>query len=152
VFFVATGAVANVALGAGRQRAVAVMFVAEAVVTIGAILALVRPFGLAGVAWGIAAPGVAAAVVLWPWYARRRFGVGIARYLITTWVLPVIAAVPYIGATWLVERVWPAPTLLVFFGQVALLLPLAALGFWSVCLTGDERRRVLAVMRRARAS
>jgi O-antigen/teichoic acid export membrane protein len=152
VFLGATGAVANVMLGAGRQRTVAGMFAAEAVVTVAAIMLLVRPFGVAGVAWGITAPGVAAGVLLWPWYASRSFGVGVRQYVISIWVLPVTAVSPFIAATWLVERLWPAPRLLVFCAQVVVLVPLALLGFWHVSLSDRERQRCLAMFGRAAAN
>jgi len=149
VFLGATGAAANVMLGAGRPRAVAGMFAAEAVVTVAAIALLVRPFGVAGVAWGMTVPGVAAGVLLWPWYAGHSVGVGVRQYVISSWVLPVTAVSPFVAATWLVERLWPAPSLLVFFAQVAVLVPLALLGFWHVSLSDHERQRCLAMFGRS---
>jgi O-antigen/teichoic acid export membrane protein len=146
VFLGATGAVANVMLGAGRQRTVAGIFAAEAMVTVTAVLLLVRPFGVTGVAWGITVPGVAAGVLLWPWYAYHWFDVRIQQYIISSWVLPVAAGAPFIAATWLVERLWPAPSLLVFCTQVAMLMPLALLGFWHVSLSDRERHRCRAML------
>jgi O-antigen/teichoic acid export membrane protein len=146
VFFGATGAVANVMLGAGRQRTVAGMFAAEAVVTVAAVMLLVRPFGVAGVAWGITVPGVAAGVLLWPWYACHSFDVRVRQYVISSWVLPVTAGAPFIAATWLVERLWPAPSLLVFCAQVGGLVLLALLGFWHVSLSDRERQRCRAIL------
>jgi O-antigen/teichoic acid export membrane protein len=146
VFLGATSAVGNVMVGAGRQRAVAGMCAAEAVVTVVTIMLLVRPLGVAGVAWGITVPGVAAGALLWPWYAGRSFGIAVRQYVISIWVLPVTAVFPFIAATWLVERLWPAPRLLVFCEQVAALVPLALLGFWHVALSDRERQRCLALV------
>jgi O-antigen/teichoic acid export membrane protein len=141
VFLGATGAAANVMLGASRERAVARIFVVEAVVNVTAMLLLVRPFGLLGVAWGTAVPTVVTALLVWPWLLRASFGVGIWRYLGSSWGLPVAAQLPFIAATWLVERLWPASSLLGFLGQVAMLGPLALLGLWFVGLSAAERRR-----------
>jgi O-antigen/teichoic acid export membrane protein len=152
VFLGATGAAANVMLGASRERAVAGVFVVEAVVNVTAMLLLVRPFGLLGVAWGTAVPTVAAALLVWPWLLRESFGVGVRRYLGSSWGLPVAAQLPFIAATWLVERLWPAASLLVFIGQVAMLMPLALLGLWWVGLSVAERRRGLELVRAWRRS
>jgi hypothetical protein len=59
---------------------------------------------------------------------------------------------PFIGATWLVERLWPAASLLVFLGQVTMLVPLALLGLWYVGLSTAERRRGLDLVRAWRRS
>jgi O-antigen/teichoic acid export membrane protein len=142
-----TGAAANVMLGAGGERAAARVLVAEAVVGLTAMLLLVRPFGLLGVAWGTTAPAVAAGLLAWPWLLRRSFGVGVRSYLTAGWGRPVAAHLPFIGVTWLVERWWPAPSLLVFAGQLALLLPAALLGLWYVGLSAAERRRAVQVLR-----
>lgn len=152
VFLGATGAAANVMLGASRERAVARIFVVEAVVNVTAMLLLVQPFGLLGVAWGTAVPTVVAALLVWPWLLRESFGVGVWRYLGSSWGLPVAAQLPFIAATWLVERLWPASSLLVFLGQVAMLVPLALLGLWYVGLSAAERRRGLDLVHVRRRS
>jgi O-antigen/teichoic acid export membrane protein len=148
-FLGATGAVASVMLGANRHRAVAGVMAIEALVTVAAILLLVRPLGVAGVAWGITIPSVAAGVLFWPWYVRRSFGVGVRQYIISSWVRPAIAVAPFAAAAWFIEVMWPAPSLLVFFAQMAALVPLALLGDWYVCLSSLERERCLALRRLA---
>lgn len=147
----ATGAVANVMLGASRERAVARVLVAEALAGVTAMLLLVRPFGLLGVAWGSTVPAVAAALLVWPWLLRQSFGVRVRDYLGASWGQSLAAHLPFIGATWLVERWWPAPSLLVFVAQVALLLPVALLGLWYVGLSAAERGQGLALLRAAPA-
>jgi O-antigen/teichoic acid export membrane protein len=147
VFLGATGAAANVMLGASRERAVARVLVAEAAASVAAMLVLVRPFGLLGVAWATTAPTVAAALVVWPWLLRQSFGVALRDYVGASWARPVAAHLPFIGATWLVERWWPASSLAVFAAQVAMLMPVGLLGLWLVGLSPDERRRGLALVR-----
>jgi len=128
-------------LGASRERAVAVLYVAEAAVNVTAMLLLVRSAGLVGVAWATTLPTVVAALLVWPWLLRRSFGVSVRGYLSSAWGRPVVAMLPFAGATGLVERLWPATILAVFFGQVAVLMPLALLGCWYVGLLDQERRR-----------
>jgi O-antigen/teichoic acid export membrane protein len=146
-----TGAAANVMLGAGRERAVAGLLVAEAAVAIAAMLALVRPLGATGVAWATAAPTVVSAVVVWPWLLRGSFGVGLRAYALAAWGRPVAATLPFAGATWLVEWLWPAPSLAVFIAQTTLLLPVAVAGIWLVGLPAAERRRGLTLVRGLRS-
>jgi O-antigen/teichoic acid export membrane protein len=143
----ATGAAANVLLGASRERTVAAVLVAEAVVSVAAMLILVRPFGPLGVAWGTTVPAAAAALLVWPWLLRESFGVGVGRYLRSSWGRPGVAQLPFMFATWLVESLWPAPSLPVFVGQVALLLPVTLAGLWYVGLSAAERRGCLAMVR-----
>jgi hypothetical protein len=141
-----TGAAANVMLGAGRERAVAALLVAEAAVAVTAMLMLVRAYGVTGVAWATAAPTVASALVVWPWLLRGSFGVGLRAYAVAAWGRPLAATLPFAGATWLVERLWPAPSLSIFIAQTTLLLPVALAGIWLAGLPAAERRRGLALL------
>jgi O-antigen/teichoic acid export membrane protein len=147
----ATGTAANVMLGAGRQQVVARLLVVEAVVGLAAMVLLVGPHGLSGVAWATAAPTMAAALLAWPWLLRASFGVRILDYAVASWGRPLAATLPFIGATWLVERLWPAPSLLFFIGQTAALLPLALVGIWQVGLLAAERQRAFDLVREVRA-
>jgi O-antigen/teichoic acid export membrane protein len=147
----ATGAAANVLLGASRERAVARVLVAEAVVSVTAMLLLARPFGLLGVAWGTTVPAVTTAFLVWPWLLQRSFGVRVRDYLGASWGRALAAYLPFIGATWLVERWWPAQSLPMFVAQMVLVLPAALPGLWFVGLSAAERGWGLALMRRAPA-
>jgi hypothetical protein len=134
-------------LGASRERAVARVLVLEAAISVVAMLLLVRPYGLLGVAWSTTGPTVAAAFLVWPWLLRRSFAVGFREYLDAGWVRPLAAHLPFIGATWLVERWWPASSLPIFIAQTVGLMPVALLGLWLVGLSAAERRRGLALVR-----
>jgi O-antigen/teichoic acid export membrane protein len=147
----ATGASGNVMLGASRERAVAAVCVAEASITVAAVVTLVGPFGLLGVAWGAAMPTVAAALLVWPWLLRESFGVEVRRYLSAGWGRPAAALVPFAVATWLVEELWPPLSLLLFVAQVTMVLPLALVGIWYAGLSNDERRECLDLVVRRRA-
>jgi peptidoglycan biosynthesis protein MviN/MurJ (putative lipid II flippase) len=146
-----TGAAANVMLGAGRERAVAGLLVVEAAAAVTAMLVLVRPLGVTGIAWATAAPTVVSALVVWPWLLRGSFGVGLRAYALAAWARPVAATLPFAGATWLVERLWPAPSLAVFIAQTTLLLPIAVAGIWLAGLPAAERRRGRALVRGLRS-
>ena len=142
IFMGATGAAANVMLGASRERAVALTVAGEAALNVAATLALVPAFGVLGAAWGATAPTMAIALVAWPWMLRRRFGIRRRVYLAAAWMRPAVAALPFAGATLLVERTWPAMSLPVFV-LTALLLPLALVGVWFAGLSRAERQRCL---------
>lgn len=148
-FLGATGAAISVMVGAGRHRPVAAVMVGEAMVNLALGLALVGPFGVLGVAWGVTLPSVAASILVWPWYLHRSFGLAAQRYLVSSWLRPGIAVSPFAGATWLLEHVWPAPSPLVFLAQMAAVLPVALLGYWFLCLSASERQRCLGLVVRS---
>ena len=61
--------------------------------------------------------------------------------------IPAISVAPFGAATYVAESAFDAESLLAFFGQVALLLPLAALGAWWIGMTSEERRSLIARFR-----
>jgi O-antigen/teichoic acid export membrane protein len=150
-FLGATGASANVMLGASHERAVARVFLLEAALAVGTMALLLRPFGVLGVAWGTTVPTVLVALGLWPRLLRASLGVGARRYVTSAWLIPLAAQLPFVLATALVERLWPAPSLLVFIAQTALLLPLGLAGAWGLGLSAEERRDARQLLRGWRA-
>jgi hypothetical protein len=66
-------------------------------------------------------------------------GIPVASYVETIWIRPWIAAVPFSLGTYAAERLWPATTLMSFFVQVGLCVPLALAADWWVCLRAEER-------------
>jgi O-antigen/teichoic acid export membrane protein len=134
-------------MGVGRHGGLVPALLAEAVCNVALSVWWVRTHGIAGVAWGTAVPRLAFSLLFAPWYARRAVGVSMRALWLQGWVRPSLAMLPFAAATVLAERFWPAHHLALYFAQVAVLLPLAGLGGWWICLTGAERRRVTAQRR-----
>jgi hypothetical protein len=105
--------------------------------------------GILGVAWGTLVPSLVSSLIFWPWYIRRSIGIEPAKYAISAWIRPGIGVLPYALATQAIEHYWPATNLLVFFLQVALVLPFALVGYWLVCLDRPQRQEYSQVFVRS---
>ena len=99
--------------------------------------------GIVGVAWGTAIPNMFVDIVYWPWYSRRTLGIPIREYARSIWFYPVVSLLPFGLCTFIVERLSPAPNLMVFFLQVAAVLPSAMVGAWYFGLGREEREAYL---------
>ncbi len=138
-------------LGLNRHRGLIPFFLFEAFANLGLSIWLAQDYGIVGVAWGTTIPRMLFALFVTPWYARRVLGMGIPYFWISTWVIPALAMIPFALGSHIIENAWPAPGLAVFSLQVAVVLPLAAIAIWFVCLTADERYAYGApLMRRLR--
>ena len=109
-------------------------------------------WGVAGVAWGTTIPRLALSLVVGPWYARRWLQIPLHDFAMQAWVRPLAALIPFALANALVDVIWPASNLLVFFAQVAALLPLAALGAWVIGLERHERALISTAIKRVLGS
>ncbi len=134
-------------VGSGRHRSLAPWYLAEAAVAIGGTLLVVPRFGIVAAAWAVVIPGALVALGVFPVLARAGFGVPMRSIWTQTLVRPLIAMIPFALITLLLERRLPPDALLLFFLQVGLTLPAAALGAWYVGLEPSERARLTAAIR-----
>jgi O-antigen/teichoic acid export membrane protein len=139
VFMAANQVSAATIRGINRHKSLVPIYVAEALGNLFLSIALVRPFGVVGVAWGTAAPSLLVSLLFWPWFVRRTLDVPLRVYVSSAWFRPGLAAVPYAMALYAIERYWVPANLLVFFMQILVALPLAFLCYWYLCFTSDER-------------
>ncbi len=140
------------ALAAGNQAATATMLgiskhkvlvpvaLGEAVSNLALSIALIHRMGIIGVAWGTTLPSLGVSFLFWPGYIRRTLRIPIRSYILSRWIRPSIAVVPFAVCTYAIERLWPAPNLPLFFLQVGTALPLALMGAWYVGLTSSDRQ------------
>ena len=142
-------------LGVAKQRRMIPIFFGEAAVNVVLSIFLVRTYGVVGTAVGTLIPRLIMSMIVGPWFVRREIGLPLRTFWVGALVLPTVAMVPFAIASYAVERFWPATHLAIYFAQVGLVLPLAAIGFWVVCLSPAERDslsgRVLAFSRRRMA-
>jgi O-antigen/teichoic acid export membrane protein len=139
-FFGAGAAVlSSVMLGISRHKPVVPVAIAEGLCNLALSIILVRKIGIVGVAWGTAIPNIAVNLLFWPWYVRRTLGVPVREYARSLWLLPTLSLLPFAICSYLVGRFSPATSLLIFFLQVAAILPVAVLGAWFIGLTREER-------------
>lgn len=145
-----TGAsvVASAMLGIGQHKRVVPFALAEGLGNLVLSIALVKPMGILGVAWGTAIPNLAISLFFWPWYIRRTIGIPLREYAYSLWVRPAMAMLPFVICTLAVNRWWQASNLLFFFGQVAAIFPSALLGIWFFGLQPEERRNFAGLLSR----
>ncbi|MCA9455869.1 MAG: oligosaccharide flippase family protein [Nitrospiraceae bacterium] len=129
-------------MGISKHAGLVPAFIIEAVCNIGLSLYWLQSYGIVGVAWGTTAPRLVASIIFAPWYVNRVLGTSIPKFWLTVWIRPAVAITPFALATWQIEQIWPADNLILYFAQVAAVLPLAAFGAWAVSLTSSERNRL----------
>lgn len=143
-FAVGYQVVVSTMMGISRHAGIVPAFIVEALFNLGLSLFWVRSYGIIGVAWGTTIPRVIASVFFAPWYARKVLGTRIPSFWFQVWIRPAAAMLLFAGASYVVERRWPASNLFVFFAQVGLTLPFAAVGAWAIGLTRKEKASLLS--------
>jgi O-antigen/teichoic acid export membrane protein len=144
LFWPANTSAAGVMLGTSKHKPLVPLLLTEGVCNLALSIVLIKTMGVIGVAWGTAVPSLAVSLVFWPWYVRRSQGVSPLRYVLSSWVRPGLAIVPFGLVTYAIERFWPATGLVLFFTQVAVALPAALVSFWFLCTPAAVRQWVMA--------
>jgi O-antigen/teichoic acid export membrane protein len=143
-------AVASI-MGVNKHRGFVGVYAFEAVCNLALSVALVKPFGLVGVALGTVIPSVVVSLAYIPRCLSTSTGVPVRRFYCNAWILPIIACVPYALVNVLLEYFVPARNLAIFFMQVILTLPLVAVSAMALCLTRLEKEQVNSATRRIAA-
>ena len=140
LFFSAANQVAtSITIGINRHRPVVFMNIGEATLNLTLSIILAYEIGVTGVAWGTAIASLSSSLIFWPLYFRRILGIRSSQYLLSTWAKPAVVAIPFALMSYIIDKMWYAPTLFLFFFQVAITLPVAILAFWFGCLSSTER-------------
>lgn len=142
-------------LGLGKHRIVALFTLAQALVNVALSVALVRPYGLQGVALGTTIPMVAFTFIALFVYLKKYLQVPIGEYVKRSMLMPFLIQTPFVGLL-LVIRLYAQPvgllehynrasSLLIFFAEIAAaLIPYGALAF-LFCMGRAERQAVLKI-------
>lgn len=117
-------------------------FAVESVLNIMLGIALIRPFGVIGVAIGTLIPSVLVTLGYMPYCLRR--AAKIPKYVLykNVILLPVLSCIPFAVGAAFVERFFPATNLVTFFAQIVIILPLVPATAWLLCFSTSEKRRV----------
>ena len=129
-------------LGLSRHRVLVPAVWAEAISNVLLSVALVRKFGIMGIAIGTAVPAIIFSGLVFPLLFSREMQIPLSRTLMSLWVRPSVAMVGFATATFAIEHLIGADSLFVFFAQVAAAIPLAFMGAWFLGLTADERAHI----------
>lgn len=142
-------------LGLGKHKIVAWFTLAQSVINLAMSLALVKPYGLKGVALGTTIPMVAFTFIALFVYLRNYLHVPVGEYIWRSMPLPFLIQAPFVALLFvirlygqpasLLEHYSRATSLLIFFAEIsAALIPYAALAF-LFCMSQTERRAVLRI-------
>src|SRR3989442_1286939 len=140
LFWAGNAVNAGILLGLSKHKPIVPVLLAEGFCNLALSVIWVKRMGILGVAWGTVVPSLCSSLIFWPWYTRRTLGVHPLAYLTSAWIRPAIAIVPFALGSYLIEHFWPVHHLLLFFLQVALVLPLAIVGYSAVCLDQTQRK------------
>ncbi len=147
VFYAAPCVAWATMFGTSKHAALVPMYVAQGLLNLGLSIWLVKPLGVAGVAWGTTIPMLMESVLFWPWYLKHTLGIAYHKYAFRAWGLPILAIIPFAICSYSMEQWWPAHRLIILFAQIALAMPTAALPLWYVCVPRDERAYRLEKLR-----
>ena len=117
----------GIVFGMEKLKPIAIWAIGEAVANLALSVLLVRHIGIYGVAWGSAIPSVLCELILWPTYVCKLVAIPVTVYLWQTWFRTGIAIIPFALACIIIERFWHPSNLLIFFLQIASVLPLVPL-------------------------
>jgi O-antigen/teichoic acid export membrane protein len=127
-------------LGVGKHKPLALVLLGEALCNLALSVALVRRFGIFGVAWGTTVPSLLVSLLFLPRYVRHTLDIPVRRYIAEAWLQPAFCVMPFALLSYWIERRWPAPNLPVYFVQVGLILPTVVLAGWYLCFDPSDRK------------
>jgi O-antigen/teichoic acid export membrane protein len=136
LFLVGRGPLGYILLGTGRHRLVAFVSLGEALANLALSIALVRRYGLLGVALGTAIPVALASLFILLPAACRQAGLGVASFGRLVAAAPLVGAVPAIAATAAFRAALPPDSLPLVFGEGAIV---GAIYLLTVCTLGLDR-------------
>jgi O-antigen/teichoic acid export membrane protein len=147
IVLVGQGPLGNVLLGTGHHRLGAFVSLGEALANLALSLALVRRFGIVGVALGTAIPVVAANVLILVPAACRQVELGVGAFLRLVAVAPLVGAIPAIAAAAALRAAAPPDSLLLVVGEGAIVGIVYLLTVWTVGLDRTVRARYSGYIR-----
>jgi O-antigen/teichoic acid export membrane protein len=132
----------SIAFGIEKHKTIAKWAIAEAIANLSLSIVLARKIGIYGVAIGTLVPSLAVNLLLWPRYVSQLVGISHREVFLKVWGPVFLCAIPFAGASCVVDAFFPARNMIMFILQTIALLPtFAALIGWI--FRNDLKRRVL---------
>jgi O-antigen/teichoic acid export membrane protein len=126
-------------MGLNRHKVLVPAAWTEAVLNVALSIWWVHSMGISGVAWGTTVPSLFFTTLLYPGLFGRALQIPVRTIWREIWTLPTLAVVPFAAASYVVETFWVPETLVLFFVQVAFVLPIFGAGAWWVAFSSAER-------------
>ncbi len=105
--------------------------VVEAALNLSLSIVLARKIGIYGVAWGTSIATTIIHLIFWPRFLRKELHVPVRTYLWDGWGKITLCSIPFAVVCYLADRHWHPASMVVFFGQILVTLPVYAVcSFW----------------------
>ena len=138
----------TVLLGLGKHQVVACFTLAQALANLALSLALVKPYGLVGVAVGTTIPMVGFTAIAIVVYFKNYLHVSLADYARRSIVMPLVLQAPFIALLFVIKTYGLPGSLVTFFAELAAAcIPYLALVFFF-CMSATERQAVFTIAER----
>jgi peptidoglycan biosynthesis protein MviN/MurJ (putative lipid II flippase) len=108
----------------GKHKAVAKCASIEALLNFCLSIFLVKKIGIYGVAWGTSATMLLIHLSFWPAYVQRALNVPAWKYIWSGWGKITVSSIPFGIACAIAYRRWHANSLLIYFSQILITLPI----------------------------
>jgi O-antigen/teichoic acid export membrane protein len=132
-FFSAAGSTpASLMMAIGKHKPVAIAASISAALNLFLSIVLVKTIGLYGVAWGTSIATSLIYLCFWPHYLRKVLGVPIRKYLWTGLGKITVCSIPFAIACAAGDKFWHPDSLVTFFAQVLVTLPVYAISVLAV--------------------
>ena len=138
-----SGGVRSTLAGSGRIGYVAKINILAAVISVAMQLLFIQFWGLIGVAWAMLVTTVVVDGVVLPVIACRTYHYPLGRYLPQTLLRPILAALPAAALAWALVTFVPPSRMLELLAEMAIVVCVAAIGAFFVCLDASLRGSVI---------
>jgi O-antigen/teichoic acid export membrane protein len=125
--------------GLGAHRLFGILRIVEGLINLALSVVLVNVVGLEGVALGTAIPHAIIVGLILPRTLPKIFPVNLLAYYWSVYARPLVAAVPFAAACWVIRSVIQPQRLSVFLLLGILSLVTYAVPAWLIAMTADER-------------
>lgn len=99
----------QILLGIRKPRPLVIIAMSESLASLSMCVALVTPFGLAGIALGLLVPTIVFQGFITPIVACRTLGIPVLVYIQSVWIRPCVVGVVSIGSLILLRNALPVP-------------------------------------------
>jgi O-antigen/teichoic acid export membrane protein len=148
-FGVANTTAGQIAFGIERHKSVAKWAIIEATLNLSLSIVLAKSIGLYGIAWGTSIATTIIHLIFWPRFVQRELHVPVRTYLWDGWGKITLCSIPFGIVCAAADRYWHPTSMVVFFGQILVTLPVYAI--CAVWIFKDEVRQMWDAWRRSRS-
>ncbi|MCW8934265.1 MAG: oligosaccharide flippase family protein [Gammaproteobacteria bacterium] len=134
--------IVNVLYGMNKHKTLAHFRIVEAICNLVLSIVLINYYGLVGVALGTAIPHIILTSMILPWYATKQINMSLSNYMISGYLRPMIAILPFIFSVFYLKNAFPPESLLEFFVSVFIVCLLYLFVSYLVVFTSKERSSI----------